>query len=99
LSHQSRTLAARLADTFFFGHQLKRFAMRFPAALRFLRRDAAIRSEPDPADLGTAFGLDACLDGSAVNEYRNQTQSDFLESQSSRMLQDSPLGWLSRRTA
>ncbi|RZJ13305.1 MAG: hypothetical protein EOP39_01470 [Rubrivivax sp.] len=73
--------------------------MRFPEALRFLRRDAAIRSEPDPADLGTTFGLDACLDGSAVNEYRSQAPSDFLESQSSTVMQDSPLSWLSRRTA
>ena len=73
--------------------------MRFPAALRFLRRDAAVRSQPDPADLGTAFGLDACLDGIAVSDYRSQGPNDFLESQSSRALQDSPLSWLSRRTA
>lgn len=73
--------------------------MRLPAALRFLRRDAAVRSEPDPADLGTAFGLDACLDGGGISEYRSQGPSDFLESQSGRVLQDSPLSWLSRRTA
>ena len=74
--------------------------MRFVPALRLFRRDAAVRSEPDPADLGTAFGLDACLDGSAVSEYRKQPASDFLESQSGRgEVQDSPLGWLSRRTA
>ncbi|MCE4553740.1 hypothetical protein [Pelomonas cellulosilytica] len=73
--------------------------MRFPAALRFLRRDAAARSEPDPADLGTAFGLDACLDGGGFSEYRQQPPSDVLESQSVRGVQDSPLGWLSRRTA
>lgn len=73
--------------------------MRFVPALRFFRRDAAVRSEPDPADLGTAFGLDACLDGSAVSDYRSQSPSDFLESQSARTAQDSPLSWLSRRTA
>ncbi|KQY85323.1 hypothetical protein [Pelomonas sp. Root1444] len=73
--------------------------MRFVPALRFFRRDAAVRSEPDPADLGTAFGLDACLDGGMVSEYRNQSPGDFLESQSDRSSQDSPLSWLSRRTA
>lgn len=74
--------------------------MRFVPALRFFRRDAAVRSEPDPADLGTAFGLDACLDGGGVSEYRSQPPSDFLESQSGRVVaQDSPLSWLSRRTA
>ena len=73
--------------------------MRFVPALRFFRRDAAVRSEPDPADLGTAFGLDACLDGGGISEYREQPKSDFLESQSGRLLQDSPLSWLSRRTA
>jgi len=77
--------------------------MRFVPALRFFRRDVAARSEPDPADLGTAFGLDACLDGGAISEYRNQPPSEFLESQSPRVVhgvvQDSPLSWLSRRTA
>lgn len=73
--------------------------MRFVPALRFFRRDAAVRSEPDPADLGTAFGLDACLDDGGVSEYRSQPASDFLESQSQRPAQESPLGWLSRRHA
>jgi hypothetical protein len=73
--------------------------MRFVPALRLFRRDAAVRSEPDPADLGTAFGLDACLDGGGVSEYRTQSPSDFLESKSGRTEQESPLSWLSRRTA
>ena len=73
--------------------------MRFVPALRFFRRDVAARSEPDPADLGTAFGLEACLDGVGVSEYRSQPPSDFLESQSSAAVQESPLSWLSRRTA
>ncbi|MFN3862137.1 MAG: hypothetical protein ACK4R2_11785 [Roseateles sp.] len=72
--------------------------MRFVPALRLFRRDAAVRSEPDPADLGTAFGLDACLDGE-VSEYRSQPPSDFLESQSRGAAQESPLSWLSRRIA
>ena len=73
--------------------------MRFVPALRFFRRDVAARSEPDPADLGTAFGLDACLDGGVISEYRSQPPNDLLESQSGRAPQESPLGWLSRRTA
>ena len=56
--------------------------MRFVPALRFFRRDVAARSEPDPADLGTAFGLDACLDAGGVSEYRSPGPSDFLESRS-----------------
>jgi len=73
--------------------------MRFVPALRFFRRDVAARSEPDPADLGTAFGLDACLDGGGISEYRSQGPSDFLESRSSPSPQESPLSWLQRRTA
>ncbi|MFG6467365.1 hypothetical protein [Roseateles sp. BYS87W] len=73
--------------------------MRFVPALRFFRRDAAARSAPDPADLGTAFGLDACLDGGVIAEYRSQPPVDFLESQSGRSPQESPLSWLSRRSA
>ena len=73
--------------------------MRFVPALRLFRRDAAVRSEPDPADLGTAFGLDACLDGGAIAEYRSQPASDILESKAGTAGQESPLSWLSRRTA
>lgn len=72
--------------------------MRFVPALRFFRRDATSRNEPDPADLGTAFGLDACLDDGGVSEYRSQPVVEALESQASRAsIHDSPLGWLSRR--
>ena len=73
--------------------------MRFVPTLRFFRRDVAARTAPDPADLGTAFGLDACLDGGAIAEYRSQPPVEFLESQSGRAPQESPLSWLSRRTA
>lgn len=73
--------------------------MRFVPAMRFFRRDAAARNDPDPADLGTAFGLDACLDGGDISEYRSQPASDVLESQSGRTMQESPLSWLSRRPA
>lgn len=74
--------------------------MRFVPSLRFFRRDVAARHVPDPADLGTAFGLDACLDGGGISEYRSQPPAGDLESQSgNRAHQESPLGWLSRRTA
>jgi hypothetical protein len=74
--------------------------MRFVPSLRLFRRDVAARHAPDPADLGTAFGLDACLDGGVISEYRSQPPSDLLESQSGgRAHQESPLSWLSRRTA
>ena len=73
--------------------------MRFVPALRFFRRNAAVRGEPDPADLGTAFGLDACLDGGGISEYRSQPAVDTLESQSGRTPHDTPLSWLTRRTA
>lgn len=74
--------------------------MRFVPSLRFFRRDVAARQAPDPADLGTAFGLDACLDGGGISEYRSQAPSDFLESEAGgRAHQESPLSWLSRRTA
>lgn len=73
--------------------------MRFVPSLRFFRRDVAARTAPDPADLGTAFGLDACLDGGAISEYRSHSPSDRLESQAGHPPQDSPLSWLSRRTA
>lgn len=73
--------------------------MRFVPSLRFFRRDVAARNAPDPADLGTAFGLDACLDGGGISEYRQQGPSDYLESKSGHASQDSPLSWLSRRTA
>lgn len=75
--------------------------MRFVPALRFFRRDVAARHAPDPADLGTAFGLDACLDGGGISEYRSQPPGDFLESHqvSGHASQESPLSWLSRRTA
>lgn len=73
--------------------------MRFVPSLRLFRRDVAARQQPDPADLGTAFGLDACLDGGGISEYRSQPPSEFLESQGGRAAQESPLSWLSRRTA
>jgi hypothetical protein len=71
--------------------------MRFTPTLRFFRRDAAVRGKPDPADLGTAFGMEASLEASP-DDYRT-SQSYALESQTRQTSQDSPLDWLNRRTA
>lgn len=80
--------------------QPTRSAMRFAPALRFFRRSSVPRrQEPDPADLGTAFGLDACLDGSEPGDYRQHVREELLESQMARSPQDSPLAWLARRSA
>ncbi|PZP30174.1 MAG: hypothetical protein DI603_15560 [Roseateles depolymerans] len=73
--------------------------MKFAPALRFFRRDTVNRrQQPDPADLGTAFGLDACLDGSLEGDYRRHVRDEVLESQMPRPPGDSPLAWLSRRS-
>ncbi|TXI18120.1 MAG: hypothetical protein E6Q67_12270 [Roseateles sp.] len=72
--------------------------MRLTPALRFFRRGSVTRQQPDPADLGTAFGLDACLDGVEQGDYRQHVRPELLESQSPPAA-DSPLAWLSRRTA
>lgn len=71
--------------------------MRFVPALRFFRRDVAARSEPDPADLGTAFGMEASL-SDVTTDYLS-ARSYPLESQGNRAAQESPLAWLSRRAA
>lgn len=69
--------------------------MRFTPTLRFFRRDAAARGKPDPADLGTAFGMEASLEAAPADNYR-QVQSYALESQGNRSTHDSPLAWLNR---
>lgn len=71
--------------------------MRFVPTLRFFRRDAASRQEQDPADMGTAFGLDACLEGGS-SEYCSKQRYELLESEIARPAHESPLAWLSRRT-
>jgi len=63
---------------------------------RFLRRDIAVRVEPDPADLGTAFGMEASLTDLPA-DFRPVTANYGLESQGSRGTQESPLAWLSAR--
>ncbi len=72
--------------------------MRFaPAALRLFRRNNPVVREPEPADMGTAFGMEASL-GDA-SEYEDYRRSDYgLESQTQpAAAQESPLSWLTGR--
>ncbi|MCV2350616.1 hypothetical protein [Paucibacter sp. Y2R2-4] len=69
--------------------------MRFAPALRFFRRSPAPAFEQDPADLGTAFGMEASLqDG---DDYRASVTEVELESQRARRALESPLAWLTKR--
>ncbi|MEO3691708.1 hypothetical protein [Roseateles paludis] len=73
--------------------------MRFTPKLRFFRRESTARAQPDPADLGTCFGMEASLEA-YPEEYRSATTTHALESRSARPVPDaSPLAWLSRRSA
>ena len=72
--------------------------MRFVPALRFFRRDVAARSDPDPADMGTAFGMEASL-SDVTTDYLVSPRSYPLESQGNGAAPESPLAWLSRRAA
>ncbi len=71
--------------------------MRFTPTLRFFRRDAVVRGQPDPADMGTAFGMEASLE-SQPSDYL-PSRSYPLESTASQVSQESPLAWLNRRSA
>ncbi|MFY7864106.1 hypothetical protein [Roseateles sp.] len=71
--------------------------MRFAPALRFFRRSPAPSLDQDPADLGTAFGMEASLqDG---DDYRASVTEVELESQRARRALESPLAWLSKRNS
>ena len=74
--------------------------MRFaPAALRFFRRSSAQVVEQDPAEMGTAFGMEASLE--PVEEFRSGVREYGLESQqvgAAAVAVESPLAWLSRRS-
>ncbi len=71
--------------------------MRFAPALRFFRRDSAPSLGQDPADMGTAFGMEACLEDG--DDYRANVTEPELESQRARAALESPLAWLSRRNS
>lgn len=71
--------------------------MRFASALRLFRRNSPGGHEPEPADMGTAFGMEASF-GNA-SEYEDFRRSDYgLESESTPQAAiESPLSWMSSR--
>jgi hypothetical protein len=69
--------------------------MRFAPALRFFRRSSQPSLEQDPADMGTAFGMEASLEDG--DDYRASITEVELESQRARTALESPLAWLSKR--
>lgn len=71
--------------------------MRFTPSLRFFRRNAAPVRTQDPADMGTAFGMEASLEEGAENGYRQNTPEVELESQRAQRLGESPLAWMSAK--
>jgi hypothetical protein len=70
--------------------------MRFAPSLRFFRRSPRPVREHDPADMGTAFGMEACLEDD--EDYRASVTEHELESQRERAALESPLAWLTRRS-
>jgi len=75
--------------------------MRFDpaAALRFFRRSSRAHGELDPADMGTAFGLEATLEGSEAPEFRNSGSYESLESQEQKpAVAASPMAWMHRKS-
>lgn len=71
--------------------------MRFTPNLRFFRKAPAPAIEHDPADLGTAFGMEASLEGEDADQRRNSSYP--LESERASADSESPLAWLSRPRA
>lgn len=69
--------------------------MRFAPALRFLRRRSgpAPLAQTDPADLGTAFGMEASLEGDGDFDKRTRGYAE-LESQRAHPPLDSPMDWV-----
>lgn len=63
--------------------------MRFAPSLKFLRRSATPASRKgDPADMGTAFGLEATL------EANSESPNYALESQRPHPPLDNPMAWM-----
>lgn len=74
--------------------------MRFTSTLRFFRRTPPLHVEQDPADMGTAFGMEASL-GEEFAEMRSVQVDGPLESQRVRNESrpngyESPLAWMAR---
>lgn len=75
--------------------------MRFVPALRLFRKGSAPVVGHEPADLGTAFGMEASLENEASYSSRTvqtyELESERAAAHSSHA--DSPLAWLSRRVS
>ncbi|CAN5335519.1 hypothetical protein BH11PSE10_BH11PSE10_18120 [soil metagenome] len=72
--------------------------MRFAPSLRFFtRRNTDLPHPQDPADMGTAFGMEASLE-EGDGAYRQHTAEVELESQRAQRALESPLAWLSKRS-
>lgn len=70
--------------------------MRFTPKLRFFRRESTARVQPDPADLGTCFGMEASLENVGADYCDRPTYP--LESKARQVVAEcSPLAWLSQR--
>ena len=68
--------------------------MRFAPALRFLRRSATpARRVQDPADMGTACGMEACLEP----DLSPAPPAYALESQRPHPPLDNPMAWMRER--
>ena len=72
--------------------------MRIASALSLFRRNSPTAHEPEPADMGTAFGMEASFGDES--EYEDFRRSDYgLESQAEpRPTVASPLSWMARRS-
>ncbi|MBV8604428.1 MAG: hypothetical protein JO224_07065 [Pelomonas sp.] len=66
--------------------------MRIANALSFFRRQP-VRVEQDPADMGTAFGMEASLENDAARPPAKAYELESAQAAEG----DSPLSWLSRR--
>ena len=71
--------------------------MRITSALRLFRRNTPGVHEPEPADMGTAFGMEASFGDDS--EYEDFRRSDYgLESEASPPAAvSSPLSWMASR--
>ncbi|WP_377158694.1 hypothetical protein ACFJIX_06930 [Roseateles sp. UC29_93] len=71
--------------------------MRITSALRLFRRNSSGTHEPEPADMGTAFGMEASFGDDS--EYEDFRRSDYgLESESAPPATiESPLSWMAAR--
>ncbi|HEY1396824.1 hypothetical protein [Roseateles sp.] len=71
--------------------------MRISSALSLFRRNSPAGHEPEPADMGTAFGMEASFGDES--EYEDFRRSDYgLESESAPPAAvESPLSWMAAR--